>query len=1090
VRVEAPTAWALGHGVRLATARPILTIVVSLVLAAVGVAYTRHALKFQTSSAELLPPDRPYVQQFKRYLGDFGELNDIVVVVQAPRVDQATSFARRVAEDLRRPPVSATRVTYRIDPDRFAGRALLYLSTEQLAKLQQQVLDHREFIETYAAEPGLSTLVEAINHEIARRFATRFVDLGLGESERVDPGFVDSLLGAITVRLEANETMPSAWSTMFGGGGDDETAGYFLSGDKRLLFILVEPRRVAGNFTDNQELIAAIRRTVAGLRAEFPGVEAGVTGTPALSNDEMLTAFQDSRVGSALASALTLAAVLLVCRRVVKSLLMFAVLVVSLAWALGLITLIVGQLTIFSVMFISLLVGLGIDYGIYFFFRYEEERALGGTIRASLEATARRTGPGILFAALTAAGTFGVLALTEFRGIQEFGIVGGLSILTAFVAMLTLLPALLVLLDRRARGGAGHSPPAGARLGSPLLERLTRRSWAILPVTVLLTVYSLWALPGVAFDYDRLNLQAKGTESVIWERKIMESRRSAFPALASAGSLDELRRKQEAFAGLASVSDVISVLKVVPRQQDEKLATIATLEPVVAPIRFGASSDVDPGRLRAALTALSRWLELALREASGDGPPPALVSAHARTQALLGVLQRADPGLVRRLARVQEELQADFIAKFRKFQANLNPTAVSITDLPDELRRKFVGHSGAFLMQIYPAVNSWTREGMQQFVAELRAIDPAVTGSPVISYEASRLMEKAYLQGTLYATILVSALAAVMLRRVRDTLLSLVPLVLGTLWTVGVMHMCGLSFNLANVWGVPLIIGAASEFGLNVALRGQEAAVDGGPALARSTVLAVLLNGITTTAGFGSLMIAGHQGIFGLGLLLTIGSIASLAAALVVLPALLRLFGPARAVAAALVVVPVLLVGGSASAGEPTEQIRAAIERTYQVLTQSPPSTTQRGERDAAAEQAMDRLFDWTAMAQRSLQRHWEPRTPAERVEFTRLFSELFGRAYVTRISLVDATKFQYLGDTVIDTRATVRTRVTTKRGSVIDVDYLTRVDEARRWRVIDVQVQGISLIDNYARQFDTVITSSSYQALVNRLKDRARQAR
>ena len=138
----------------------------------------------------------------------------------------------------------------------------------------------------------------------------------------------------------------------------------------------------------------------------------------------------------------------------------------------------------------------------------------------------------------------------------------------------------------------------------------------------------------------------------------------------------------------------------------------------------------------------------------------------------------------------------------------------------------------------------------------------------------------------------------------------------------------------------------------------------------------------------------------------------------------------------------------------------------------------------------MDRLFDWTAMAQRSLKRHWEPRTRAEREEFTRLFADLFGRAYVTRIALVDATKFQYLGDTVTDERATVRTRVATKRGSLIDVDYLTRLDSAQRWRVHDVQVQGISLLDNYARQFDTVITSSSYQALVARLKERTRETR
>jgi predicted RND superfamily exporter protein len=103
------------------------------------------------------------------------------------------------------------------------------------------------------------------------------------------------------------------------------------------------------------------------------------------------------------------------------------------------------------------------------------------------------------------------------------------------------------------------------------------------------------------------------------------------------------------------------------------------------------------------------------------------------------------------------------------------------------------------------------------------------------------------------------------------------------------MHLFWLKFNLANVWGLPLIIGTSAEFGLNVVLRYMEGRVHGGPLVARSTVMAVALNGLTTIVGFGSLMIAAHQGIYGLGLLLTIGSACGLVASLVVLPVLLRL---------------------------------------------------------------------------------------------------------------------------------------------------------------------------------------------------------
>src|SRR5262249_21753810 len=164
-----------------------------------------------------------------------------------------------------------------------------------------------------------------------------------------------------------------------------------------------------------------------------------------------------------------------------------------------------------------------------------------------------------------------------------------------------------------------------------------------------------------------------------------------------------------------------------------------------------------------------------------------------------------------------------------------------------------------------------------------------VTGTPIITYEAIRLMERSYQQGTLYAVVLVSAVLALSIRRARETLLALLPLGLGLLWTVGLMHVFKLKFRLGKVFGLPLILGAACEYGMNVVLRFMEGRDHGGPLVARSTVMGVLVAGLTNIVGFGSLMLADHRGIFGLGLLLTLGSLANLAAALVVLPVLLRM---------------------------------------------------------------------------------------------------------------------------------------------------------------------------------------------------------
>lgn len=895
--------------VRVSAARPLVTVGVALALAALGIAYTAVALTFKSTTRDLLPPGQRYVTLYTEYSDDFGELEDIVVVVQGRTPDESKTYAARLAHELRHAPIPFGRVTYRIDPERFEGRALLYLSLDKLSEIRDKILDHEELIESLAPAPSLDRLIEGINQEIAKAFVGHFFDVGLDSGGAAsDLRFLRELLAQMAERLDHSHPYRSPWGAVFSFERAEENAGYFFSDDKRLLFVLIEPPDLPpasrrGSFTGDQPSIEEIRNQIRRLRAEFPEVEVGVTGAPTLASDERSTALRDGQVATILPFALTLGLLLLAFRRVGKPILMLAVLAVSLAWSMGLVTLTVGHLTIFSVMFISIVVGIGIDYGIYLLYRYEEELSLGRDFREALERTAVWTGPGILLGALTAAATFFVLLLTDFRGVQEFGFISAIALFMAFLSMLTVFPALLALVD----GRRPARPPRAVeveRTRVPALERIARHPKSVLVTAGFLTAFSLWALPSVSFDYDLLNLQAKGTESVVWERKILATaKRSGFTAFATATSLSELRRKQAAFERLPSVSEADSVLRLIPDGQPAKLHLIRQFVPAVAPVRVGEPGPLDLDRLIASLKTLKRRLDLAASEAGPEGPGATVEQVRAQLGALLERLTGPDGAwLASRLDDFQADLYRDFRLKFHTLQQNLNPPRVTLADVPDELRRKFVGKSGRFLIRLHPDVNIWDREGATRFVEELRSVDPDVTGSAVINYETIRLMERAYRRGTVYAFILVAALALLMIRQGREICVALIPLALGTLWTIGLMRLLDLKFNAANVWGLPLIIGAAAEYGLNVVVRVMETRTNRGPLLARSTALAVLLNGLTTIAGFGSLLVTHHQGIWSLGLLLTLGACASLAAALVVLPVLLPLLsrGPTRDAADAL----------------------------------------------------------------------------------------------------------------------------------------------------------------------------------------------
>jgi ABC-type transporter MlaC component len=90
----------------------------------------------------------------------------------------------------------------------------------------------------------------------------------------------------------------------------------------------------------------------------------------------------------------------------------------------------------------------------------------------------------------------------------------------------------------------------------------------------------------------------------------------------------------------------------------------------------------------------------------------------------------------------------------------------------------------------------------------------------------------------------------------------------------------------------------------------------------------------------------------------------------------------------------------------------------------------------------------------------------------------------VSRIHVVDASSFKYLGDAIERDRAAVKTEILTKKGSAIKVDYAMRLDQASRWRIDDVRIESMSLVDNYRSQFHAVISRSSYEDFVARLRD------
>ena len=170
-----------------------------------------------------------------------------------------------------------------------------------------------------------------------------------------------------------------------------------------------------------------------------------------------------------------------------------------------------------------------------------------------------------------------------------------------------------------------------------------------------------------------------------------------------------------------------------------------------------------------------------------------------------------------------------------------------------------------------------------------------------------------------------------------------------------------------------------------------------------------------------------------------------------------------------------------AVAGAPTDQLKQRVDEVIKVVD-DPAMMGKTAERQAAVRKIAEDVFDYPDTAQRALGVHWNARSPQERQEFVQLFADLLDRAYVGKIDLYQGEKVRYAGETVNGDEATVKTRIVTKRGSEVPVDYRMHLKNGR-WLVYDVIIEGVSLVSNYRVQFNKVVQTESYPALVQKLR-------
>jgi len=879
---------------RFAYQHSLIVIAISLVLAVLSLWVTAQNLTFKTGRGDLVARGQPYVKLYKDYRAQFEDLEGMVVVVEGKKTADMSGFAEALAEKLRAQPRLFSKVVYKIDTRYFRSRFMLYLDPADLQTLAGKLEDHQGFLESVNMSPGLHPLLSSINAEISSGMVDSLLTDFLGgaeEEKNEDEGDLNlliRLLEEMTRFLEGATDYRSPWQALFKGSDESlREQGYMTSENGDLLFILVVPNDDETSFTGYKDAVMQARRFIAETRKDFPGVTVGLTGEDVISSDEMVTTQSDVETASQIALAGVALLFVIAYQGVVKPLLAVFCLLLGLSWTMGFTTLTIGHLNILSVVFTTILIGLGIDFGIHILERFKEERELGNEILPALQKTLQGTGKGNFSGAITTAMAFGAMVLTDFIGIVELGWIAGWGILFCMVAMLLVLPALVTVEEKWRKPSYAHkNSTTGNQRGC--IDKIFDHYYLIIGICTVLVLVASVSLKDLRFDYNLLNLQAKGTEAVQYEMKILKSAgRSAWSAAILADSLEEIQEKERQLKALPTVAQVESITAVIPNHQEENASFIKkNLAPLLKDL------EVEPEDVDFSWKALNKTLkgiQFKLQGREGDDLDQVQIAGNLvknfREQS-----RKVEPGMVeQRLANFSKLLFADYRNLMDELKANADVRFVKLEEISDDLRKRYISQKGKYVAHIFPSVDVWDLDQRHKYLNDLRSVDPDVTGNAIHMFESTRLMTEGYVKGGLYAMTAIIIYISLLFRNLRTVFFVLLPVLAGSIWTVGIMELIGLKLNMANLVILPLILGIGVVNGIHITHRYREEEDKNASVLGKSTGLAVLLSSLTTMIGFGSMMVADHYGVYSLGLVLTLGVFNCLVASVTFLPALLKL---------------------------------------------------------------------------------------------------------------------------------------------------------------------------------------------------------
>ncbi len=786
-------------------------------------------------------------------------VESILVVVDAPTPEltaQATAaLAQRLSSETKH-----FRAVQRLGGGPFfEHNALLFLPLAELEQTAPNLGRARQLIEILARDQSLRGVADGLS---AVLLGVRGKRITLDQLARPL-----TMADATLTKVLAGEPASFSWRAMT--MPEPPTSGQlrqFIDVRPVLDFSALEPGRMA---TDAVRAAAKDLDLTGKYRARVR-----LTGPVPIADEEFATVQEGALVNGLATLVIVLTILFLALRsgRIILAVFLNLFVGLSITAALGL--MMVGALNLISIAFAVLFVGLGVDFGIQYAVRYRAERNEDNNLQRALIRAAGGIGAPLTLAAGAVALGFLSFLPTDYRGVSELGQIAGVGMLVAYVTSITLLPAIMKVLNPR-----GEPEPVGYRALAPVDNFLQKYRYAVIGGTLLVILGASPLLYFLTFDFNPINLRSNKVESVA---TFLDLRSDPNVGANSVDMLLPNLKDAEAAAKrlseLPQVARTMTLQSFVPQDQTQKLAIIAKLKAELGPA-LGSNADAEPPSDEETVEALKDAAD-GLSRAAGEAKGPGADAAR-KLAASLTKLADAQPAVRQRAATAFVPPLRTDLNEMRSF---LQAEPVTIETLPANLKREWVLPDGRARVEAQPSGDPNDNGNLRRFAKAVLNVYPMAMGGPISILRSTDTILTAFVQAGAFALISITLLLWIVLRRFVDVLLTITPLMLSGLLTLELCVLIGMPLNFANIIALPLLFGVGVAFKIYyiMAWRSGQTAL-----LQSSLTRAVIWSALTTATAFGSLWLSSHPGTSSMGKLLALSLVCTLGAAVLFQPALM-----------------------------------------------------------------------------------------------------------------------------------------------------------------------------------------------------------